>query len=276
MASQADVDAARSELDRIRNEQKRIETDRKGASVGTLFHLDWKIDGNWKDLLIGDHILKVEGGYQKIQIGVSNQFVFGFKGEFIAPVSFTLSVPVEVKAVMGLTETKIYGVKRETIGGANYDILHGIKFEKRSQTTTNTGGAVLKRDEGKIARKVRNFTGKIGSLGEKVVTKVEKHSRLQVKMTAMDEKLSKLEEDCKTLKEKYSKLTMKVSKYTEKADSWKVEAKRVDIQGKPFLGKGGGEGGKLVMNAPQLESGRNYAVAGAAWCAFKGSKHIMK
>src|SRR5262249_19530412 len=124
MASQADVDAARANLDKIRNEQKRIETDQNGAKIGTLFHLDWKIDGNWTDVIVGDHLFKVEGGYQKIQLGMSDQFVVGFKGEWIQPTSFTLTLITETKVVMGLNETKIYGLKRETIGGANYDILH--------------------------------------------------------------------------------------------------------------------------------------------------------
>ena len=276
MASQADVDAARSDLEKIRNEQEALEKNARGARIGTLLNLDWKIDGNWKDLVIGDHILKVEGGYQKIQVGLSNQFVFGFKGEFITPLSFTLSFPVEIKAVMGLNETRIYGVKRETIGGANYDILHGIRFEKRSRTTTNTGGAVLKRDEGRISRKVRNFMGKIGKLGEKIVTKFEKHSRLEAKVSAMDEKLKKLEEKCKNVNEKYSTLTMKVSRYLGKVDTWKTESKTVLIDAKPFLGEGGGGGSRLQMNMARLEAGGNYAWAAAAKVAFKGSKHIMK
>ncbi len=275
MPTQQDVDNAQAELDRLRAEADRVANQTNGANWKTENDIVKMVKGFARQEIYGNYHFKCEGGYQRVQLGLTHKVYALFKGEFITAFLNTLILIAELKFVGGLAYTSITGVKKDTVGGAKFDILHGIKFEKKASISKTIGASAEKKTEGNHTRRAERYIEKIGSFISKTSSTVRKTNKMVAK-------IGKLKKDVKILDAKFGALRKKVSsqkhnvgKAITDADNYHIDGTEFTLQGAPIFVAGDGEGSKLV-GCYCLKRGGNYAQCGkGSAVVFHGSKHLL-
>jgi hypothetical protein len=275
MATQADIDRARATLDQLQHDADDAEASLHGGKFNTLLDAFHHIGQNfWHS--IGDmNFLKVEGGFQKIQIGISNNVVAGFKGEFVKPLSKTLIGGIEIKTVVGVASTTIDGAKSDTIQGAKVDLLGGLKFERIGAGTTAFGESPKMENKALSSDKMTGMNQKIGNLTLRAAKYLFKSIQVNEQIGGVEGTYGDLTQKLGTLRQEMAKLEEKLGDYkVPGATDWSKEASSITISsGGLFKANGGGSQFELLPSQIIVKAGGCHFGPTTAGVVFSGTTY---
>lgn len=215
-------DDLQSQINHLDDKTEHVKDKIDGIKANTELDAFYKFGQNWKDLILGRYLIKVEGPtLLKIIMGCSDTQNIGLKGEYIKPLSAAFVFLIEQKLVLGWVNTKIVGSKTEIITGAKTDILHGIKFEKKSSESKEFGAAGQNFKDGK---------GKVVTTG----TWAEKFLFWKHDVKDNVETIAQLDEDFGTLEQTITTFTETAKEHNIKVGTFKHNAKNAHLTPKDF------------------------------------------
>lgn len=270
----ADIDKAKTSLDNIQNQVDELNAKLKGGSFDTALDAIASVKGDFLHKIIDWKILKVEGGYTKVQVGVSNQIVLGFKGEFVKPYSISIVLGMETKTIVGFSDSLIHGSKSDTIIGAKVDLLGGIKYEKKADTTQNYGASPKLELQGKVLNKMDRLNQMVGSFVMKATKVLIKSVEVQETINSLAKKVDELDKKHAEAKETISSLSQKLGTHKMKGTTLTYEFANIGITGgSGFQVRGSGSLLNLNPGQPAIEGGGSYVAPHNSGVSFKGSTH---
>jgi hypothetical protein len=196
--TQADIDAAQSAVDKNDEEIKKQVKKVDGATLNTQLDAERKVKGSIIEYALKKLTLKIEGGFFKFQVGASDTIIYGFKGEYIAPLSVAFIAGADIKTVVGLSKTTIMGAKLDNITGAKVDLLMGIKHEAVGGDTIKGGAAPVLKKESKSNEKLDKVKNAFANWATKATNRLFKATEVSTKSGAVQEQIKTLEQKIKS------------------------------------------------------------------------------
>lgn len=241
MADQKDVDSAKATVDQLQSQVDEMNKKLEGGKADTALDAVANVLGDFKHKIVNKKMLKVEGGYTKIQVGQSNQIVLGAKGEYVNPYSISIILGMETKLVLGASNTEIDGAKSDTIIGAKVDLLAGIKYEQKAATTKVFGGAPKLQKQGTLLNLMDTFNQKVGNMVQKYTKALYKAAQVQEDIGTLAAKIDDLTRKCDSAKQSIGSMSLKVGPYKMKGDTMTFSYSSIGITaGGGFKATGGG------------------------------------
>lgn len=228
MPTQKEIDDANGTIDKLDHAAEKQLKKLDGGKFTTEDEAKAEVLGNWTEYTFGKATLKVEGGYSRVQIGPSDTIVYGFKGEYINPLSTSFILGLEKKMVVGLAQTRIDGAKSDDIGGAKIDNLLGIKYERKADSESKVGPSPGLRNELVANDKMNSLKEKFGTHTSKFVNWLWKVDKNREEIGQLTTDVAKVD---KTIKEAHAagaKYQAKVDAYKETCAS-KADLKASDV-----------------------------------------------
>ena len=263
MPSETEVNNAQGELDRLRAEADRVARQVEGGNWDTEGDIVQTVLGFARHEIVGDSLFKVEGGYQKIQLGISHSLNAIFKGKFVLGARIIVAAPIESKIVIGKAYTSITGAKKETVGGAKIDTLCGVKFEKKATHSATIGSAPEKRSEGRKMSKAERFAESVGSVVAKCSSEYRKTTKLHQTIGSLKEDIQSLERKVAWLERNVDVMTQDAGHAVLDCSEYSESVSTAEIQGAPIFLGGGDEATKLVGCYCLKAQGAYFQAAGS-------------
>ena len=202
MATKKDIDDAENSIKKLDADMATWQKDLNGSRFKTELDATIDVEKHFKDFTARKKTLKIEGGFTKIQVGKSDQTVYGMKGELMWGLSLTGILAMEKKYVEGFAETVIKGNKSDTIVGAKVDLLGGHKYERVKGEKFNLGASPEIGKKSKVVSFVEKGTQKFGAWIVKGTDRIfENSKKVQEEIGAAKQQIEELTKKHTDLKE---------------------------------------------------------------------------
>jgi hypothetical protein len=273
MATKEDIDKAEDSIKQLDADMAEWQKDLNGSRFNTQLDATIDVEKNYQDLTTRKKTLKIEGGFTKIQVGKSDQTVYGMKGEFIWGLSLTGILAMEKKYVLGFAETVNKGNKSDTIMGAKVDLLGGYKYERVKGEKFNLGASPEIEKKSKIVSLVEKGTEKFGAWIAKGTERMfEKSKTVQEEIASAKQSLGELTKKHIELKETSSKNSVSYGDYKMVGgDSHSFDFANIVITASPFRAFGDREHVNLIEGQSAIYGGGSYVGPHNSGVTFKGS-----
>jgi len=273
--NQGDIDGAKGTIDDVDKQIKKHADDPKGQTYKTEEDARRAIVGNLKEFSLGKILLKVEGGFFRIQVGASDTIVYGFKGECVAPLSVAFVLGMDIKTVLGMSQTRIMGAKYDKIGGAKVDNLLGLKHEVTISETKKEGGAPAVQKEGSFSDKMDKLIMKIGAKASKFTNWLYKTEELKARSGAVKKDIKELEDKIKTYEQIGTSYKAQIDKLKQDCSSKaEYDADKIQFTASGWQARGSGSFLNLFPDSQcYVEAGGSGVCCGPSEVRCYGSIH---
>src|SRR6266542_568962 len=227
MSFDSDVQAIRKRLDELDHQAAHVRDKLAGGQMATLFDMEIFVKGDYRENMLGNYIVKIDGPSNKVQVGMSHNVTIANKSEGILGASTSTIAVTDYKKVNGWSTARITGLKKETVVGAKWDEIHGTKFEKKASKTITLGSAAECRKQGSRFEKFGKRVMQILGVKKSAREAFEKVRDFQIKVGKLEETISKWEATLKS-----AEITMSVLNATHQKCRTNVEkAMALDCEG---------------------------------------------
>jgi hypothetical protein len=275
MATKKDIDDAEDSIKKLDAEMAEWQKDLNGSRFNTQLDATIEVEKNYQDFTTRKKTLKIEGGFTKIQVGKSDQTVYGMKGELMWGLSLTGILAMEKKFVMGFAETVIKGNKSDTIVGAKVDLLGGHKYERVKGEKFNLGASPEIGKKSKVVSFVDKGIQKFGAWVVKGADRIfENSKKVQEEIGAAKQQIGELTKKHTDLKETISKTSFSYGDYKMvNGDSHSFDFANIGITASPFQAHAGAEHVNMNQGQPVIRGGGSYVGPHNSGVSFSGSTH---
>jgi hypothetical protein len=273
MATQKDIDDSNKTIDKLDKDAEEQLKKLEGGKFNTEDEAKFEVMGNWKEYTLTKATLKIEGGFTRVQVGPSDTVVYGFKGEYINPVSIGYILGIEKKTVIGLAQTRIDGAKTDDIGGAKVDLLLGIKYERKGEEDKKVA-AVGFRNELIANDKMDSLKVKLGARVSKFVDAFYKVKENSTEIGKLETDIAKVEKAIKDCQEAGTNYQAKVDAYKDNCAS-KADLKASDVlyDCNGFQTRGSGSLLNMFPDSQVIfKAGSSKVICGSSYVTVAGPK----
>ena len=275
MATKEDIDKAEDSIKKLDADMAKWQKDLNGSRFNTELDATIDVEKHFKDFTTRKKTLKIEGGFTKIQVGKSDQTVYGMKGEFMVGLSLTGIFLMEKKYVQGFAETVIKGNKSDTIMGSKVDLLSGHKYERVKGEKFNLGASPEIEKKSKVVSFVEKGFEKFGAWIAKGTDRMfENSKKVQEEIGTAKQSLGELTKKHTDLKEtsKTASITYGDYKMVD-GDSHSFDFANIGITASPFRASAEAEHVNMIQGQPAIRGGGSYVGPHNSGVSFSGSTY---
>jgi len=275
MATKKDIDEAEESIKQLDAAMTKWQKDLNGSRFNTQLDATIDVEKNYQDFTSRKKTVKVEGGFTKIQVGKSEQTVYGMKGEFIVGLSLTGILAMEKKYVLGLAETVIKGNKSDTIMGAKVDLLGGHKYERVKGEKFNLGASPEIEKKSKVVSFVEKGIEKFGTWIAKGTDRIfENSKKVQEDIVKAKQSIEELTKKHTDLKETIKNASVSYGDYKMVGgDSHSFDFANIGITASPFRAFGDREHVNMIEGQSAIYGGGSWVGPHNSGVSFSGSTH---
>jgi hypothetical protein len=275
MATKKDIDDAENSIKKLDADMATWQKDLNGSRFKTELDATIDVEKHFKDFTARKKTLKIEGGFTKIQVGKSDQTVYGMKGELMWGLSLTGILAMEKKYVEGFAETVIKGNKSDTIVGAKVDLLGGHKYERVKGEKFNLGASPEIGKKSKVVSFVEKGIQKFGAWIVKGTDRIfENSKKVQEEIGAAKQQIEELTKKHTDLKETIKTATITYGDYKMvDGDSHSFDFANIGITASPFRASAEAEHVNMIQGQPAIRGGGSYVGPHNSGVSFSGSTY---
>jgi ABC-type Fe3+-hydroxamate transport system substrate-binding protein len=275
MATKKDIDEAEASIKRLNADMAEWQKDLNGSRFNTELLATIDVEKNYQDFTTRKKTVKIEGGFTKIQVGKSDQTVYGMKGEFMVGLSLTGIFAMERKHVFGFVETVIKGNKSETIMGAKVDLLGGHKYERVKGEKFNLGASPEIQKKSKVVSFVEKGIEKFGAWIAKGTDRIfENSKKVQEQIGAAKQTIAELTKKHTDLKETIKNASVSYGDYKMVGgNSHSFDFANIGITASPFKAFGDAEHVNMIEGQCAIHGGGSYVGPHNSGVSFSGATH---